>query len=48
MVCVCAMNMALERIFVQGGAVVSITAAHREAISSNPTRKACVSFLVAS
>ena len=44
----CVVNIALRRMSVQGGAVVSTTAAHYQVAGSNPTRKACVSFLVAS
>ena len=47
-VCVCVMNMALGKMFVQGGAVVGTTAAHHQVTGSSSTRKAFVSFLVAS
>ena len=48
MVCVYVMDMALRRVFMQGGAVVNVTAAYHQVTGSNPTRKACVCFLVVS
>ena len=46
-VCVYVMDMAHRGIFVLGGAVVRITAAHHQVMGSSPIRKVLRSFLVA-